>query len=694
MATKTIVTRIKNKADLLANWKGSTAALLDGEIAIVRVPTGDTYTNPVTGESKPVVELLMKVGDGTTTFDNLPWLSAKASDVYDWAKVQDPSTIEVTYNGSKATLSTVLKDLRAAEATLANKLADISVTSTGSGVVKSVAKNGTGGIKATLSTVGSGDIADSAVIEGKIASNAVTSTKIKDGAVTNAKLGTDISASKIIYSGSGSDAVSVATKVQDLDAAITNIKAGFSVDPASAGTGVVQGITYDSSTGKFAVSYGTVAAEDIASDAVTTAKIKDANVTTAKIADNAVTTAKIKDGNVTNAKIAAGVSPDKISVAADKTLTTKLSDMDTLIAANTAKLTGHTDSAINTLIDQKINALDGGTDSGTSGSGKYVSKVVQTDGKVATTYTSFPSASSSAAGITKLYTSVGTSTDGTVTRKVVNDINTQVQNNKADITNLKTAVAGGVHFRGTVTAEPSASTTTVSGTTIAAGDVVIYEGKEYICTAVTDGAPSWEQLGDVTRIGNLETKINDLDVNETNDAATTHKFVSQVTQTDGKIAVTYTQPTAADIKYGSNSDVSTKLASIDSDIAKKMDIHTHPYAGTSHTHGNITNTGTITATAVETATGIVVVDSGNKVQKVTNMSKFRTIIGAGTSSLTLGTTATTAAAGNHTHSGYEADIEALEAKLADVDSTVGTSITSAINNLKHTGTGTTGQFVS
>ena len=49
---------------------------------------------------------------------------------------------------------------------------------------------------------------------------------------------------------------------------------------------------------------GTVAAAQIADNAVTTAKISNANVTTAKIADNAVTTAKISALQVTQAKIA------------------------------------------------------------------------------------------------------------------------------------------------------------------------------------------------------------------------------------------------------------------------------------------------------------------------------------------------------------------------------------------------------
>ena len=47
-----------------------------------------------------------------------------------------------------------------------------------------------------------------------------------------------------------------------------------------------------------------VTAAKIASDAVTTVKILDANVTAAKLASDAVTTVKILDANVTTAKIA------------------------------------------------------------------------------------------------------------------------------------------------------------------------------------------------------------------------------------------------------------------------------------------------------------------------------------------------------------------------------------------------------
>lgn len=69
----------------------------------------------------------------------------------------------------------------------------------------------------------------------------------------------------------------------------------------------------------------------------------------------------------------------------------------------------------------------------------------------------------------------------------------------------------------------------------------------------------------------------------------------------------------------------------------------------SHSHGNITNDGKITAAAVTTGAGIVVVDSGGNINRMTNASSARSLIGAGTSNLTLGTSGTTAAYGNHTH---------------------------------------------
>lgn len=425
MANKTIITRIKNKVDNLSAWQSYTGTLLDGEIAVVRVPTGQTYTNPVTGKSEPVVELLMKVGDGSSTFANLPWLSAKASDVYNWAKLEDPSAITIKYNKNatgaadwhSSTLADVLKDLEVAE-----------------------------------------------------------------------------------------------EAISGLQAGIANVRSLISIDPTSAGEGVVQGITYDSTTGKFSISYGLVQTGDIAASAVAEAKI----------ATGAVTTTKIADKNVTDEKID--------TVSASKVIVTPKS--------------GNT--AAETLVD-RLSTISG------------------------------------------------------------------------EMVGIKASIAGGVHFRGTVSAEPSEDLKVVNGTTIIVGDVVIYDGKEYICTAVAaSGETSWEQLGDVTRIGALETKVDNLDyhtdTDDQNIVATTHKFVSEVTQTDGKIAVTYTQPEADDVKYGTDSTVE---AALDNRYTKN-DVYTKGEVNSllaSQTHGNITNDGKLA-----TANAVVVTDANKNIVASTTIT--------------------------------------------------------------------------
>lgn len=67
------------------------------------------------------------------------------------------------------------------------------------------------------------------------------------------------------------------------------------------------------------VKWGTVSATGLASDAVTTAKMLDANVTEAKLASNAVTTAKIANGAVTAAKLdaAAAIQPTIVDAKGD-----------------------------------------------------------------------------------------------------------------------------------------------------------------------------------------------------------------------------------------------------------------------------------------------------------------------------------------------------------------------------------------
>ena len=74
---KMLNVRIKNKYDSYENWASSGIVLEAGEIAIAYTTVNVTVDNGIAKHPA----LLMKVGNGTDTFANLPWLSAKAADV-------------------------------------------------------------------------------------------------------------------------------------------------------------------------------------------------------------------------------------------------------------------------------------------------------------------------------------------------------------------------------------------------------------------------------------------------------------------------------------------------------------------------------------------------------------------------------------------------------------------------------------
>ena len=87
MAEKILNTRILLKYDTLANWEASTGILRAGEVAIATVPEGSTGKE-VGSVATP--QVLVKVGDGKSTFKQLPYITAKAGDVYAWAKQAHP----------------------------------------------------------------------------------------------------------------------------------------------------------------------------------------------------------------------------------------------------------------------------------------------------------------------------------------------------------------------------------------------------------------------------------------------------------------------------------------------------------------------------------------------------------------------------------------------------------------------------
>lgn len=99
MSEQILNTRIQLKYDSWENWQSASSYVLKkGEIGIcaVKPAIAEGAGNTNVAETTPS-QILMKVGDGTSAFSALPWISAKAADVYDWAK---QASLPVTKEGT------------------------------------------------------------------------------------------------------------------------------------------------------------------------------------------------------------------------------------------------------------------------------------------------------------------------------------------------------------------------------------------------------------------------------------------------------------------------------------------------------------------------------------------------------------------------------------------------------------------
>ena len=90
--TNEIQTRISLKYDSYEKWTSKNPVLLKGEVAIATIPAG-ANTNPAMQNLPNVV---MKVGDGTSQYNALPFVSALAADVYEWAKAANKPSYDIS----------------------------------------------------------------------------------------------------------------------------------------------------------------------------------------------------------------------------------------------------------------------------------------------------------------------------------------------------------------------------------------------------------------------------------------------------------------------------------------------------------------------------------------------------------------------------------------------------------------------
>lgn len=105
MVQKEFNTRIKLKYDTLDKWlKNTSVVLLKGEIGLCYVPaitSGTTTTAPT---------VLFKVGDGTTTWEKLPWGAGLGADVPAWAKAPAKPSYTLDEIGANPDINYVIFD--------------------------------------------------------------------------------------------------------------------------------------------------------------------------------------------------------------------------------------------------------------------------------------------------------------------------------------------------------------------------------------------------------------------------------------------------------------------------------------------------------------------------------------------------------------------------------------------------------
>ena len=92
MAEKVLNTRFQLKYDTLTNWLSANPILKAGEVGIATIKT----TESASGLTPPAIGI--KVGDGTSTFSALNWIQAIAGDVPSWAKESNHATVSKLIN--------------------------------------------------------------------------------------------------------------------------------------------------------------------------------------------------------------------------------------------------------------------------------------------------------------------------------------------------------------------------------------------------------------------------------------------------------------------------------------------------------------------------------------------------------------------------------------------------------------------
>lgn len=175
-------------------------------------------------------------------------------------------------------------------------------------------------------------------------------------------------------------------------------------------------------------------------------------------------------------------------------------------------------------VDTKISNLDV---SDTGAADKFVYKVDQTDGKIAVTRKS----------LTEIVGVDGTYNSSTNKLATVNTVTSKVDALEAELRTDISTMTGAMRFRGTVAAAPTTSTAAPSDGLGAwrAGDIVLFGTAQYIVVSLDSSSkPIWQLLSDESA---YQTKLSFTGIpSSTNKVVTQDTLSSNVSTLEGKIA--------------------------------------------------------------------------------------------------------------------------------------------------------------
>ena len=486
MSMKELQTRIALKYDSFENWtntavvgKGGNLVLLAGELGICEVPTANS-------DSHVAPTVLFKVGGARypeghdkagqlMAFKDLPWASARAADVYSWAKSETVVLTETTTNvetGEKK------QYIQFKTGDTVNHAIDLSMFAT-----EAELKDTTDRLKA---------IEDALGFDGTDTDGSVTAQIVNINNRLNEIIGTD-------------------TKTGLIDAAEDRIEA------------------------KLGGNFGTAEGQK-----TVTKTIEDAQAAAEQYTVDAIKALSEKDGVIF--------------------------ELDERVDAIEDKLEGIGDKTVSDYVADAINNLDS-TDAGDTTLNSIVKSVSQADGKVTVTYgkltrDELPDLVED--DIPEIHANkvvvADATTDGEGNSVAKVTLDAKLTAIDGEINSIRDSIAGGVHFIGIIPVadgedaglDLNNATVIIDGKSITAeaGDVVIKGTQEYIYNGT-----AWEPLGDITRIGAVESRVDDIeDIIAAMDAALdadANEFVTGIVQVDGKITkIDTARPTAENVEYG------------------------------------------------------------------------------------------------------------------------------------------------